>query len=58
MLCDRPHSNKVVLLFIVGIFIVVFFFFFCIIIIVSTITRIIRVITSRSRDLSYWHRWH
>jgi hypothetical protein len=52
MLSDRPYPNEVVLLLIVGFLIVVllFFFFF---IILSTITRIIRIITSRSRGLRY-----
>jgi hypothetical protein len=55
MLGDRPHSNKVVLLLIVGFFIIVFFFFFFLIIIISTFTRIIQIIASRSQGLRCWH---
>jgi hypothetical protein len=52
MLSDRPYPNKVVLLLIVGFFVVIFLFFI-IIIILSTITRIIWILASRSRGLSY-----
>jgi hypothetical protein len=56
MLGDRPHSNKVVLLLIVGFFIIVFFFFLLLlIIIISTFTRIIQIIASRSQGLRCWH---
>jgi hypothetical protein len=57
MFCDRPQSNKVVFLFIVGILNVVIIFLFFFFIIIFIITGIIRVITSKSRGLSYWYRW-
>jgi hypothetical protein len=52
MLSDRPYPNEVVLLLIVGFLVVVFLFFFFFIIIFS-ITRIIWILASRNRGLSY-----
>ena len=51
MLSDRPYPNKFVLLRIVGFFIDYFLSFFFIIF--STITRIIRIVASKSRGLGF-----
>jgi hypothetical protein len=60
MLGNRLYSTKPIILFIVVVVvvitIVVVLVLLFIIIIASIITRIIGVITSRSRGLGYWHR--
>jgi hypothetical protein len=56
MFGDRPYPHEVVLLFTVGFLVdvlLLFFFFFVFII----VTRVVRVITSRSRGLECWCWW-
>jgi hypothetical protein len=56
MFGDRPYPHEVVLLFTVGFLVdvLLFLFFLFFVVVFINVTRVIRVVASRSRGLDCW----